>query len=129
MKTQWEGLWKNRQGVYSGKVVNTADLPEKVRVIVRYNKYYESDTSRPRFVYCFADGAEAEAITMSEDSYRSIMDKINDLAETMRAGQDNADVMMLPSESQERAAYLQEKALSLIEEITGEKWEFSYLTW
>lgn len=64
IKSKWQGLWNNRQGVYSGKLIAKKDIPtgkgEKVRLIVRHNKYYEKDSNRPRFVYCFADSEAHE---------------------------------------------------------------------
>lgn len=65
----------------------------------------------------------------ASDDCTELKEKIKELAEIMRDGYCNADQVMLPSESQARAAYLQEKAQNIVEEITGEKWEFSYLTW
>lgn len=53
---------------------------------------------------------------------------IKKLAEVMREGQRNADRAQLPSESQERAARLMQEAIRLVEELTGEEWEFSYIT-
>ena len=65
-KSQWLGLWNNRSGVYSGQLINKKDIPtgkgEKVRLILRYNKFYEADTNRPRFVYCFADSEAQDDI-------------------------------------------------------------------
>ena len=54
---------------------------------------------------------------------------IKKLAEVMREGQRNADLAQLPSASQERAERLMQKAIRLVEELTGEEWEFSYITW
>lgn len=75
-KTKWEGLWKNREGVYSGKTIKTTDIPPYAKLIIRYNKYYESDSNRPRFVYTFAqkDAANAITLTMEEDEYISLED-------------------------------------------------------
>ena len=79
-KTNWQGLWSQREGVYSGQVIKKSDIPTYARLIVRYNKFYEKDSNRPRFVYCFANGDAAKAITMdiSHDDYVSLSD-----AETM----------------------------------------------
>jgi hypothetical protein len=69
-KTKWEGLWRQREAVYSGKVIKKKDLPDKARLIVRYNKYYASDSNRPKFIYCFASGEAYDAITLeSDDEY------------------------------------------------------------
>ena len=132
-KTQWQGLWYQREGVYSGYVIKKADIPEKARLILRYNKYYDKDSNKPRFVYCFANGGSADAITMQveHEEYVSLEDltsKIEELAEIMRDGNHNADNVFLPSESQASADYLMNKAIELVEEITGEEWNFSYWT-
>lgn len=132
-KTQWQGLWYQREGVYSGYVIKKADIPKKARLILRYNKYYDKDSNKPRFVYCFANGDSADAITMQveHEEYVSIEDltsKIEELAEIMRDGNHNADSLSLPSESQASAEYLMKKAIELVEEITGEEWNFSYWT-
>ena len=63
-KSKWYGLWNNREGVYSGQVINKADIPSYSRLIVRYNKFYDKDSNKPRFVYCFANGDAAKAITI-----------------------------------------------------------------
>lgn len=31
-KTQWQWLWYQREGVYSGHVIKKADIPEKARL-------------------------------------------------------------------------------------------------
>ena len=56
MNTKWQGLWaQERQGFYAGQVIKKADIPKYTRLVLRYNKFYEKDGNRPRFVYCFAD--------------------------------------------------------------------------
>ena len=135
-KTEWKGLWNNREGVYSGEVIKKADIPNYARLIVRYNKFYDKDSNKPRFVYCFANGDAEKAITIKTEKKEYItlldaeekMDKIEELAEVMREGRINGDRMMLPSESQGRASSLMQRAIELIEELTGEEWEFSYIT-
>ena len=70
-KTNWYGLWNNREGVYSGQVIKKSDIPAYARLIIRYNKYYEKDSNKPRFVYCFASSDAEKAITIetSKDEY------------------------------------------------------------
>ena len=135
-KTKWEGLWNNREGVYSGRVIKKADIPAYARLILRYNKYYEKDGNRPRFVYCFANGDAADAITLEQETddqmtleeAENLLEKIEELRNVMRRGNSNGDVMMLPSESMASANELMKDAIRLVEEITGEEWEFSYIT-
>lgn len=133
-KTQWQGLWYQREGVYSGYVIKKADIPKKARLILRYNKYYDKDSNKPRFVYCFANGDSADAITMQveHEEYVSLEDltsKIEELAEIMRQGNCNANMMMLPSQSAASAEGLMRKAIDIIEELTGEEWNFTYITY
>lgn len=72
-KTQWLGLWKNRQGVYSGQTIKKAEIPPYSRLIVRYNKFWNANSNLPKFVYCFASGDAARAITIevTHDEYVS----------------------------------------------------------
>ena len=73
MNTKWEGLWKqNRQGFYAGPVIKKGEIPKYTRIVLRYNKYYEKDTRRPRFVYCFADseGYEEKCVPLEYDERR-----------------------------------------------------------
>lgn len=135
-KTEWLGLWCQREGVYSGNVLKKADIPKYAKLIVRYNKFYQKDGNRPRFVYCFASGPAANALTINIDSEeymtfseaQTLNEKVEELAEIMRKGKRNGYVMQLPSESQARAGILMNKAIALIEEMTGEEWDFSYIT-
>ena len=56
MNTKWMGLWpQDRQGFYAGQVIKKQDIPPHTRIVLRYNKFYEKDSNKPRFVYCFAD--------------------------------------------------------------------------
>lgn len=60
--TKWEGLWaQGRQAFYAGKVIKKADIPKYTRIVLRYNKYYEKGSTKPRFVYCFADSEGYES--------------------------------------------------------------------
>lgn len=86
VKTSWEGLWFQREGVYSGKTIKKADIPGYARLIVRFNRYYEKDSSRPRFVYCFASGDSASAITLEKTheeymTFEEMKDRIKELEE------------------------------------------------
>ena len=62
-KTKWLGLWKQRDAVYSGQTIKREEIPEHAKLIIRYNKFYDKDSNAPRFVYCFANGNAARAIT------------------------------------------------------------------
>ena len=136
-KTKWLGLWKNRSGVYSGRTIKKADIPPYTRIIVRYNKFYEKDSNKPKYVYCFANGEASDAITVETTKGEYITmreademkEKVESLAEVMRAGNRNGWKMMLPSESQANCESLMRSAIEIIEELTGEEWNFTALTW
>lgn len=66
-KTQWQGLWKTRKAVYRSQVIKKKDIPPYARLIVRFNKNYHSDTDRPKFVFCFANGKAEQAITLERE--------------------------------------------------------------
>ena len=64
------------------------------------------------------------------DRTAEIMQKVDELTEVLRQSQENAyGGVKLPSETRATAAYLLERAMELVYEITGERWEFSYQTW
>ena len=70
--TKWLGLWsQERQGFYAGQVIKKADIPKYTRIVLRYNKFYEKDGMKPRFVYCFADseGYEDKCIPVEYEEY------------------------------------------------------------
>lgn len=73
MTTKWMGLWaQERPAFYAGQVIKKSDIPKYTRIVLRYNKYYEKDSNRPKFVYCFADseGYESKCVPLelSEDT-------------------------------------------------------------
>lgn len=76
LKTEWQGLWQNREGVYSGYTIAKKDIPPYAKLIVRYNRFYEKNSNKPRFVYTFAQKTAAEAITLQVDreEYLSLCD-------------------------------------------------------
>ena len=57
------------------------------------------------------------------------LEYINKLADILDKANHNADWPALPSESKEKADYLFEQAISIIEEMTGKEWEFTWLSW
>lgn len=54
---------------------------------------------------------------------------VTELTNVLKEGNENADRMCLPSESERRAAELHERAKEIVKEITGYEWEFTWLTW
>lgn len=55
MKTKWQGLWKQKEALYISETIRREDIPENAKLIVRYNKYYQKDSSKPNFVYRFVE--------------------------------------------------------------------------
>lgn len=71
MLTNWLGLWaQERQGFYAGQVIKKSDITDFTHIIVRYNKFYEKCSNRPRFIYCFADsnGYEQKCVPIEKNS-------------------------------------------------------------
>lgn len=125
--TKWLGLWhQERQAFYAGQVIKKTDIPNYTRLVMRFNKYYKPGSNMPRFVYCFADSKGYESKCVPVEYEDSVFEKINRLAEVLRKGNHNADRIRLPSETQVDAEKLEREAISLVEEITGEKWNFEY---
>ena len=64
-----QGLWARRQGWYISKPISKKELldlmgdTEQINLILRYNKFYEKDSNRPRFVFSFASVQAADDIT------------------------------------------------------------------
>lgn len=75
-RTKWEGLWQQREGVYSSKTIRKMDIPKYAKLIIRYNKYYEKGCNKPRFVYTFAQRESANAITLKieKDEYITLVE-------------------------------------------------------
>lgn len=59
MRSQWLGLWENREGVYSGYPIKSEDLEDissdYVRVVFVKNKYMKNGRNRPPYVFSFMD--------------------------------------------------------------------------
>lgn len=130
MKTNYIGLWaQERQGWYAGPVIKKADIPKYTRIIMRYNKYYDKEKNRPKFVMTFADAEGFEEACTELVYAESAQEKIDKLAEVMRKGNANADSLAPPAESKAKTQELFSQAIELIEELTGEKWEFTFWNW
>lgn len=83
VKTSWEGLWLQGKDVYSGKTIKKSDIPAYAKLIIQPNKYWKEGSSRPKYVYCFANGDAGNAITLerSKEELASIQDLQNRIAE------------------------------------------------
>lgn len=133
--TNWCGLWWHPEyNGFSSAPINLAQLKNfkgTVRLYVRKNKFFNNgENGRPNYTFCLKD-ANAEMFTDIKfaDDRDKQSELIAKLAEIMREGNRNADIAGLPSETQARAKRLIEDAIAVIEELTGERWEFSFLTW
>ncbi len=76
MKSQHEGLWKaERQGWYSSKTFSAKELPEKFKVIMRYNKFRKAGNNAPNFIFAFTDSVSAQNATIefAQDGFEEIM--------------------------------------------------------
>ena len=133
-QTNWEGLWWHPE--YNGFSSATISLSElrkfkgNVRLYVRKNMFFnKGENGRPNYRFCLkdSDSPTFRTLEIEDDDEMDVMQKIDELADVLRQGNRNADGKpVLPSVSQANADYLLEKAIELVEEITGEKWEFTY---
>ena len=133
------GFWKKEGkesylsspiGFYEGK---------KVRITLWPNFNRNDGTNQPYFFglvndhFDFDDDVyenEMESpITEMKEELSYLKSKINKLSEVLSEGRRNADYGELPSVSREKADMLFHDAIQIIEELTGEKWEFSFTTW
>ena len=70
-KTKWEGLWgqNTRTGFYISKTYSKKNLPDRFKVVLRYNKFYEKDSRKPRFIFSLAESDAANAIVFDIEDY------------------------------------------------------------
>lgn len=133
-QTKWEGLWWHPEYCgFSSAIINLADLRKfkgNVRLYVRKNKFFNNgENDRPNYHFCIKD-ANADIFNSLEiEDSVNIISKVKELAELMREGKSNGYMAALPSESQQRARDLMHEAIGIIEEITGEEWDFSFVTY
>lgn len=135
-QTNWEGLWWHPEyNGYSSAALNLDALKGfdgTVRLYVRKNKFYNcGENGRPNYNFCIkaANSDTFTDVTVEDDERVHLCDKIEELRDVMARGRRNGDYMALPSDSQAMAATLMKRAIELVEEITGEQWEFSYITY
>lgn len=63
-KSKWLGLWDCGNGVHISSTLRKHEIPPHAKLVVKENEYYNAGTNRPKFVYCFAAGDEADAISL-----------------------------------------------------------------
>ena len=79
VKSNWMGLWKQREGLYKSYALTQEQikkLPKKTRILLRYNKFYEADSNRPKFVFSFADAEAAESISFELQDYSGVSENV-----------------------------------------------------
>lgn len=133
-QTNWGGLWFHSEyNGFSSEVINLAELRKfkgKVRLYVRKNKFFNNgENGRPNYCFCLKDADSETFWTPEIEEDDSVFRKIEKLKEVMQEGNLNGDRMMLPSESVGCAKRLMEEAIKLVEEITGEEWNFTAITY
>ena len=133
-QTEWSGLWWHPETMsFSSTAINLANLRKfkgNVRMFVKKNKFFNGgENGRPNYLFCLRDTKSDLVNPIDVVDDESIGAKINRLKELMQEGQLNGYRAMMPSDSQAYANDLMQEAISIIEEITGEKWEFSFVTW
>ena len=129
-QTKWEGLWWHPEyNGFSSTVIDLSAIRKfkgKVRLYVRKNKFYNGgENGRPNYCFTLKD-ANSDVFNLLEVEEDD--DPLEELREVMREGNCNGDCIMLPSESARRAEALKERAIKLVEEITGEEWNFTFLS-
>lgn len=135
-QTNWLGLWYNPSNHgFSSQTINISELKKfkgKVRIYMRKNRFFNNgENNRPnyQFVIKDSDSPTFEDIFVEDDETVDVRGKIDELREVLKAGNNNAYKMMLPSESQAIAGELMERAIEIIKELTGQDWNFTCLTW
>ena len=103
-------------------------MPAKIRILAQYG--LDRDAENNKLVDKIARKEdEIEKLKNELSAAKIIIDKVRTLSDVMRLGNDNADHVMFPVESQDAAASLMSQAIEIIEDLTGVEWEFSYLTY
>ena len=129
------GFWKkeDKESYLSSPIGFSEGKP--VRMTLWPNFRRNDNTNQPYFFGLINDHFEFDEDVFDEDIDSPIQEllemkkKVEKLAEVIREGRCNADIMMLPSESAARMNDLFKEAYQIIEELTGEKWEFTCITW
>ena len=132
--TRWEGLWYHPESHnYTSAALNLASLKGfKGTCRLRMYKNLKKGDNQPTYLFTISSTSEdeVEELEIQRNEHEpSLEDKVAELKEIMRRGSINGNRIELPSVSQSNAAHLMGRAIDIIEEITGEKWDFSYITW
>ena len=78
MQTKWLGLWYHPESYgFTSAALNLADLRKfkgSVRLYVRKNRFYEKDSNRPNYCFCFKDAEAANNESLVEIIKSDILD-------------------------------------------------------
>ncbi len=69
-------------------------MPKKFKIILRYNKQYEPDENRPRFIFAFADKESTENavnVTFEPDRFERISEYVKRATELIGMAVDGAE--------------------------------------
>lgn len=129
------GFWKKegKESYLSSPLGYTNGKPVRMTIWQNFNRNEESN--QPYFFglvnnhFDFDEEVYGGEVDTSYKDLLRMQELVEELAEVMRQGNSNADRMMLPSESMERMNRLFNEAYRIIEELTGEEWNFTCLTW
>lgn len=134
--TRWEGLWYHPENHnYTSAALNLASLKGfKGKCRIRMFKNRRKGDGQPTYLFTISslteDDSDVEEIEVKYNEHEpSLADKVAELKEVMRQGSVNGNRIELPSVSQANAECLMKRAIDIIEDMTGEKWDFSFVTW
>ena len=102
-------------------------LPAKIKILAQYG--IDRDNENNKLVKKL--DIKDQQIAMLKEELSNAMEKvskIDELAQIMDEGNRNADVLTFPYESRETANDLMDRAVEIIQELTGKEWEFTFLT-
>jgi hypothetical protein len=99
MKSQSLGLWKSeRTGWYLSRAIKNDDIKHfkkgsPLRIGLRYNKYYDADSNKPRFIFAFmdADSSNNTTLEFSRDWYEELISSIREIQEIAYHGDVSSD--------------------------------------
>ena len=132
--TRWEGLWYHPENHnYTSAALNLASLKGfKGTCRLRMYKNFKKGDTQPTYLFTISSTSEddVEKLEIRHSEHESsLADKVAELKEIMRQGSINGNRIELPSVSQANAESLMKRAIDIIEDMTGEKWDFSFVTW
>lgn len=131
--TRWEGLWYHPEAHnYTSAVLNLAALKGfKGTCRLRMIKNRKKGDTQPTYLFTIgsttedmSDNVEPLEIRESQDNTQALLDELKNVLQESYL---NGERLALPTESLATAKGLYNRAVEIIEELTGEKWEFNYV--